>query len=214
MLISEVILQTASIARTRLFYSKTLELPILTETEDTISFSVGASVLTFCAVAGSKPYYHIAFNITNNKFSDSFEWLSNKLDILPTANGLPIAVYPDWNAESFYFLDNNGSILEFLVRFDLPYHSPEPFGVQDIREISEVGIVTTDVPPTSQHINSTYRIPYFLKTRPTPEFAVMGDNHGLLIVTTKGRAWISTNKPAQVFPLTITADGHTIEIPD
>jgi catechol-2,3-dioxygenase len=210
--ISEVILQTASIARTRLFYSKTLELPIVTETEDTISFSAGSSVLTFKAVTGSKPYYHIAFNVTNNKFSDSFEWLSNKLDILPTANGLPIAVYPDWNAESFYFLDNNGSILEFLVRFDLPYHSPEPFGVHDIREISEVGVVTPDVPSATKQFNSAYGIPYFLKTRPAPEFTVMGDDHGLLIVTTKGSAWIPTSKPAQIFPLTIVADGRTLEI--
>src|SRR4051812_29551627 len=119
MRIQEVILQTASILRTRLFYSKTLELPITAETGDTISFRAGQSLLTF-KQASQKPFYHIAFNITNNKFSDSFDWINNKLDILPTSNGLPIAAYPEWNAQSFYFYDNNGSILEFIVRFDLP----------------------------------------------------------------------------------------------
>ena len=63
--IREVILNTASIARTKLFYGKTLELPVISEAADKITFGAGNSLLTFCAVADQKPFYHIAFNITN-----------------------------------------------------------------------------------------------------------------------------------------------------
>src|SRR5215216_1865443 len=104
----EIILQTASLKRTRLFYTKTLELDIVHEDEKSVSFKVGKTILSFTQVADEKPYYHFAFNIVNNKFSESFEWINNKLDILPTnEEGLLVAGYNNWNAQSFYFYDNN-----------------------------------------------------------------------------------------------------------
>jgi catechol-2,3-dioxygenase len=208
--IQEVILETASLARTRLFYSKTLELPVVREDDATVSFGVGESVLTFRATTGSKPYYHIAFNITNNRFSDSFEWINNKLDILPMENGIPIAVYPDWNAESFYFMDNNGSILEFITRFDLTYHSNEPFSTKDIKEISEVGIAVSDVGETIDNLIKQYSIQVFAKSKHTPHFAALGDDYGLFIVSHVGRPWGPTNKPSATFPITVVTEGKTI----
>ena len=210
--IQEVILNTASIVRTKLFYGKTLELPVVKETAESITFSAGKSLLTFNAVAEGRPFYHIAFNITNNKFSDSFEWINSKLDILEADHGLPIANYPDWNAESFYFLDNNGNILEFIVRFDLPYYSPDPFSVADIVEISEVGIVSNDVPNTAASLHTQESFPYFAKSKPSENFTVLGDNYGLLILTKNGRGWVPTHKPAQIFPMIIIADGKRIEL--
>jgi catechol 2,3-dioxygenase-like lactoylglutathione lyase family enzyme len=211
MRIEEVTLETASLARTRLFYHKTLELPVEKETGDTITFRVGASLLTFREVHGTKPYYHIAFNITNNKFSDSFEWVSNKLDILFPPDKLPIIPYPEWNAQSFYFLDNNGSILEFITRFDLPYLSKEPFSINDIKEISELGIVSSEVSATAEAIRTAYGLPYFSKSKPSENFAVLGDDSGLLIIIPPGHHWVPTNKPARVFPMTIKANGQELK---
>jgi hypothetical protein len=210
--IEEVILCTASIVRTKLFYSKTLSLPVVKENEEAITFQAGSTLLTFKLVRDRKPFYHIAFNITNNKFSDSFEWINNKLDILPADHGLPIANYPAWNAESFYFYDNNGSILEFMVRFDLPYYSAAPFSIGDIKEISEVGIVSDDVPATASALHLEYGIPYFPKSKPSDSFTVMGDDCGLLIITQTGRGWVPTHKAAQIFPVTIVADGKRLEL--
>ena len=210
--IQEVILCTGSIVRTKQFYTKTLELTVIKEAVESITFQAGATYLTFNAISNEKPFYHVAFNVTNNKFSDSFEWINSKLDILPVDNGLPIAVYPNWNAESFYFHDNNGNILEFIVRFDLPYYSAEPFSVADIREISEVGIVTGNVPVMASELQNKYGIPYFTMSKPSDTFTVMGDNYGLLIITQTGRGWIPTHKPAQIFPITIVADGQTIQL--
>jgi catechol-2,3-dioxygenase len=207
----EIILHTASVLRTRLFYHKTLELPIVNETDDTITFKAGSTLLTFKHTTEKKPYYHIAFNITNNKFSDSFEWMNSKLDILPTANDLPIMVYNEWNAESFYFYDNNGSILEFIVRFDLPYHSTEPFSPSDIREVSEVGIVTDNVTETAGEFHSRYGIPYFAKSKASDHFAAMGDDYGLLIIIPAGHHWVPTNKPARRFPITVVAANERSE---
>jgi catechol-2,3-dioxygenase len=210
--IEEVALATASKKNTRLFYSKTLELPILAETDDTITFQAGNTKLKFYAVTDIKPYYHIAFNITNNKFSDSFEWINAKLDILYPDGQLPILVYPEWNAQSFYFYDNNGSILEFITRFDLPYYSADEFSVADIKEVSEVGIVASNVSAAAETLHSKFNIPYFSRSKRTENFTAMGNDNGLLIIIPRGHHWVPTNKPAQFFPMEITADGNKLEI--
>lgn len=210
--IDEIILNTASMAKTRLFYHKTLEFPIEKETEDSVSFRVGVSLLTFREVAGEKPYYHIAFNVTNNKFSDCFEWIDSKLDILAYPDKPPIILYPEWNAQSFYFYDNNHSILEIIARFDLPYQSKEPFSIADIREISEVGIVASDVTSTAEAIRSDFDVPYFAKSKPSGNFTVLGDDHGLLILTPPGHHWVPTNKPARLFPMTVKVNGKEVKL--
>ncbi|MCD6010750.1 MAG: hypothetical protein K0Q79_612 [Flavipsychrobacter sp.] len=210
--IQEVTLYTSSLSRTKQFYTKTLELPVYNETDDLITFKTGSTLLSFRFIEGQKPFYHLAFNITNNKFSDSFEWINAKLDILPMDNGLPIAPYPDWNAESFYFHDNNGNILEFISRFDLPYYSSDQFSVNDIKEISEVGIVTNDVSATATRLQSEFGFHNFTKSKPTENFNVLGDDNGLLIITRNGRGWVPTHKPAQIFPMTIVADSKKIEL--
>lgn len=210
--IEELILKTNSLQRTKLFYHKTLELETLKETAKAISFKAGKTILTFEQTTEGKPFYHIAFNIVNNKFSDSFEWMNNKLDILPVSDDMLIAKYDNWNAQSFYFLDNNGSILEFITRFDLPYYSSEHFSSACITEVSEIGLVTEDVQGFAEEIKTEYGIPYFKKSPPHPDFSVMGDDYGLLLLVSPKRGWLPTHRAAQKFPVTVKGEGKTIHI--
>jgi catechol 2,3-dioxygenase-like lactoylglutathione lyase family enzyme len=207
--ITELILKTSSLKRTRLFYHKTLELDIIAETENKISFNAGHTKLTFEETPNEKPFYHFAFNVTNNRFSDCFEWIGNKLDILPVdKDGMLIAGYEEWNAQSFYFLDNNGSILELISRFDLPYYSSQPVSSKDIIEVSEIGLVTKDVQGLCDVLHKDDKIPYFVKGPKLEDFVAMGDDHGLLLVTQQGRGWIPNNKPAQQFPIIVISGGN------
>lgn len=214
MQIKELILQTASLQKTRLFYHKTLELEIMSENEEQISFRAGKTKLTFTKAAEKeKPFYHIAFNIVNNKFSDSYDWIDSKLDILPVEDGMMIAGYNDWNAQSFYFYDNNHSILEFIVRFDLPYNSNEPFSTDCITEISEAGLVVDNVQEVAAELNQQHKIPYFKKGPRLHDFIAMGDDYGLLLISQTGRPWVPTHKQCKPFPITvISEDGETISI--
>lgn len=210
-MIESLTLHTSSLHRTRLFYHQTLELPIIAENDESITFRAGRTKLVFAETTHNKPYYHIAFNVTNHRFSDSFEWINSKLDILPV-DGLPIALYPNWNAQSFYFYDNNGSILEFIARFDLPYISDEPFSVADIREVSEIGLVTEDVPALTKKLLEL-GIPYYEKGPRLPDFVAMGDAYGLLLVVQRGRCWVPVHKTARLFPLSLTTDeGVTLRL--
>lgn len=203
--IKELILKTNSLHRTHVFYHKTMELEVVNETEASVSFRAGKSILTFEETENGKPFYHFAFNIVNNKFSDSFEWMNNKLDILPV-NDMLIAGYDDWNAQSFYFLDNNGNIVEFITRFDLPYHSNEEFSSKCITEISEIGLVVEDVPEMVLRIKDGYHIPHFRKGPVLHDFVAMGDDYGLLLVCANKRGWVPTHKPAKMFPVTVVLE--------
>jgi catechol-2,3-dioxygenase len=180
-----------------------MELDILEETDEAVSFKAGKTKLTFTQSKEGKPYYHFAFNITNNKFSDSFEWMNSKLDILPVNEEMLIAGYDNWNAQSFYFYDNNGSIVEFIVRFDLPYHSDAPFSSACIEEISEIGLVTNNVSEKAEELREEHKVPCFSKGPSLADFIAMGDDYGLLLVCQDKRAWVPTNRPAQRFPVTI-----------
>jgi catechol-2,3-dioxygenase len=210
----EIILSTPSVAAVRRFYSQTLELPILHETADSIRFKVGHTALTFNqAPAGQKPFYHFAFNVTNNRFSDCFEWIDRKLDILQVDDGWLVKPYPAWNAQSFYFHDSVGNILECIVRFNLPYSSNSQFSSADLVEISEIGYVTNDlVAAEKEMVNAG------LKRFPPgpfePQFTPMGDEQGIVLVTGIGRGWIPTNERAERHPLTIRgAGGVQLQIP-
>jgi catechol 2,3-dioxygenase-like lactoylglutathione lyase family enzyme len=203
--IRQLILKTNSLKRTKLFYSRTLELEVLEESDMSISFRAGSTVLSFEETTAEKPFYHFAFNIVNNKFSDSFEWINSKLDLLPF-NGMLIAGYDDWNAQSFYFLDNNANILEFIVRFDLPYISDVPFSSACIREISEIGLVVDNVEAKAAELHEQYQIPYFSKGPRLKDFIPLGDDKGLLLLVETKRGWVPTERPAQAFPVTIVDD--------
>ena len=211
--IKELILETNSLHKTKLFYHKTLELEIQDETDEVISFKAGKTKLSFKETKSEKPFYHFAFNITNNKFSDAFEWMNNKLDILPVNDEMLIAGYDNWNAQSFYFLDNNGSILEFIVRFDLPYHSNEPFSSGCIEEISEIGLVVDNVNEYAERLRAEYNIPYFKKGPRLHDFIAMGDEYGLLLVCQNKRGWVPTHRPAKQFPVVVINDkGNIIRV--
>ena len=204
----EIVLKTASLPKTRNFYRRTLELEVVEDKAERVAFSVGKTRLVFEEVKGTKPFYHFAFNVPVRRFSDAFEWMESKLEILPVDGGsLPIAAYPRWNAQSFYFYDNNGSILECIVRFDLP---DEPKSVEftsaDFLEISEIGIPSKDVESRIAEFQKM-GVPLFPPGPRLPEFSPMGDNRGLLLVVEEGRPWIPTKHSAAPHPLRITGTG-------
>ncbi len=210
----EIILETPSLSAVRRFYSQTLELPILHESDEVIRFRAGHTALTFRrAAAGTKPHYHFAFNVTNNRFSDCFEWLNRKLDILPVEPGMLVKGYAAWNAQSFYFHDSVGNIVECIARFNLPYSSGRPFTSEDLVEISEIGYVVPDIEAAEAELKRQ-GLERFPPGPFEPDFTPMGDEYGLVLVAGTGRGWIPTDEPARPAPLIIRgAGGVQLQLP-
>lgn len=207
MLIKKLILLTNNIKKTKQFYSDLMELPVLEETSEKISFRIGSSILVFQLTEKySTPFYHVAFSIPNNKLLEALNWVSKRTSILPYSENEVIANFVGWNAKAFYFHDSQENILEFITHFDLNTQEKNNFSSASVQNISEIGVVADDVSATCKEIIEQHHIPHFSKGPLLKDFAVMGDTHGLLIVSKTHRGWLPTQRPSEKFPLKIIVE--------
>jgi len=204
MRIKELILLTNNITGTKNFYSTKLGLEPVEERADFISYRTGSTLLTFRLSAIDSPIYHIAFNIPHNKITEALLWCEkNRMHLIPYS-GSDLIDFPNWNAKSIYFTDNGGNILEFISRYDLKNAVSKPFGPEHLLCVSEAGIVVDDVPAFAKQFTEKFEVPYYEKQKPEPNFTVLGDAEGLLIVVPEKRKWFPTSVISRKFPVQIT----------
>ena len=213
MRISEIQLLSDDLIETAKFYGEVLGLDIIYRDEKKISFAAGVSVLTFLKSEDLSPVYHFAFNITPIKIEEALAWVKARIAVLIDAEGVEIVDFSNWKAKSVYFKDNNGNILEFIARFDLPCDIVDrPFDNGSIISISELGIVAEDVSAFSEMITLEYNVPVFSRQKPQENFAALGDDEGLFILSKKERHWYPTDIAAHSFQYVIyfIQDGKTM----
>jgi catechol 2,3-dioxygenase-like lactoylglutathione lyase family enzyme len=196
MRLEQVEMVAPDLAAAKFFYHEHLGFPLLETSNTHFSVDVGRSVLRFVK-GDAAAFYHIAFLIPSNQVQEAYAWVSQKTEVLPYTGTNPIADFKNWNAEAFYFHDPNQNILEFIAHHDLRYNLKTPFNVQSIIALCEIGIPVLSVPDACRYLNQTYQVPYFEKGPHLPDFAVMGSEEALLIVTTIGRGWLPTQRPAE-----------------
>lgn len=199
MKIKELHLLTNNLDKTEEFYKEILDVTINEKTEKQLSFLIGTTQLIFILSQVPEPVYHIAFDIPNNKLEVAFDWLSEKVSVLPVTPESKIADIKLWNAKSIYFYDNNGNLLELICRFDLDNQSEKTFDVTSILSVSEIGLVTDDVPALTNTIIEKYKLHVFQKQPAQENFTAIGDDEGLLIIVNENRNWFPTNQKAQSF---------------
>jgi hypothetical protein len=186
------------------FYGEVLGLDILYRDEKKVSFAAGVSVLTFLKSEKLSPVYHFAFNIVPTKIEDALVWVKARIAVLTDAEGGEIVDFSNWNTKSVYFKDNNGKIWEFIARFELPVEiTDRPFDSGSIISISEMGIVAEDVSALREIITSEYNVPEFSRQKPQENFAALGDDEGLFILSKKERHWYPADIATQSFKYVI-----------
>lgn len=214
MFIKEINLLTADKASTKNFYHHILQLPIAIEDNAFISFHAGLSLLTFHEVKEKKPVYHFAFNIPCNKIEEALHWLELKVKIITPDTEHKIVDFKNWNAKAIYFFDNAGNLLEFIARFDLQNEDVKKFTSNLIISISEIAVVTGNVLKTANDLIHSFNINYFTKQPHAEDFAALGDDDGLFILSKTGRNWFMTDLPSEKYwqKITIGAEGKKKEI--
>lgn len=198
---SHLRLRTHCLEELRAFYSKTIGFPIIADSARSTTFRTGASAIEFVQTDdGSKPFYHFAFNIPENKFSLGKEWLKARCPLLRFPDGTDEIFFQNWNAHATYFHDPAHNIVEFIARHTLANAAGGPFGLDDILCDSEIGLVARDQQATSTAITSAFGINKYKNS-----FFDTGDEHGLFIIPTVGYPWIPERKqPAAIFPTQVT----------
>jgi catechol-2,3-dioxygenase len=205
MKIKEISLLTNNITETEKFYNTILDIKTIAKTATEISFSIGATSVVFIKTDDDiKPNYHLAFDIPTNKLEEAFAWLKERAAILPVTVDSNISEIKLWNAKSFYFYDNNGNLLELICRFDNPRQSDTPFTGASILYVSEIGIVSDNVPELATKLIAKYGLNYYAKQPKQDNFMALGDETGLFILVDQNRNWYPTTQKAEAFRLSVT----------
>jgi catechol 2,3-dioxygenase-like lactoylglutathione lyase family enzyme len=198
MQILETDLLTKDLAGTEKFYSSVLGLRIIEKTDASLLISCGRSVLRFLrSEEKTNPVYHFAFAVPYVNFKEAVTWASIHLNLINLEHNNVIAEFINWNARAVYFKDNNGNILEFISRTSEGEVMHEPFDPTLIQHIAEVGIVTDSVAVFARQLSNTYKIPVYEKQPLHDNFGAMGDDSGLLILSSPGREWYPTEVKAE-----------------
>ncbi len=203
MQIKEIELATGSLHVAEAFYAKVLQLPVVQRLPQRLTFAAGYSLIHFNAGKAPAGAYHFAFLIPPDLLPSAYQWVKDRLPVLPFSDEEDMADFKNWNAKAFYFHDGEQNVVEFIAHYDLEESGADIFSPQLITGVGEIGIPVADVAVACKRLHTIYNIPYYSKGPCLPHFAAMGEEEGLFIVSSIGRGWIPTGQPAISNPLKI-----------
>lgn len=199
--IKELQVITNQLEETETFYNQILNITTHDKRENEVSFLIGKTKLTFATSSIADPVYHMAFDIPKNQLMEAYEWLKQRTPIIPVTPDADFSNFELWNSKSFYFYDNNKNLLELICRNNLNNESDQPFNGSSILAISEIGLVSEDVPFLAETLMSKYGLGVYEKQPAQDNFTALGDEQGLLIIVNVDRNWYPTAQKAQPFPV-------------
>lgn len=192
-------LLTARLRETTRFYQETLQLPLLASGPHFSVLAVGSTTLMWQETAESQPFYHFALDLPCNQLDPARQWLQARLDLLPNSDGQPLFRFDDWNADSVYFHDPDGNIVEGIARHNLANSVHRPFGPESWLRISEIGWPTDDLEQTTRDL----QLPSW---RDYGAFRAVGSETGLVLLVPPGRGWLPTRQPAEIHPCSLSLE--------
>jgi hypothetical protein len=187
------------------FYRDVLDMKVQLSQQQLI-VEAGATKIQFTpAEAGTRPYYHFAFNIPENKILSARKWLGERTKLATTPvgareSGMPNDIRPfnHWNSHSLFFWDPAGNILELICRHDLKNSTSGEFRSDEIFYASEIGFVTEDVNKLAGNIRSTFQLNQY--GGGGSSFRAIGDETGLLIIFKRGGSPVGA-QPGQTWQI-------------
>jgi catechol-2,3-dioxygenase len=214
MKIVELSLQTDCITEMKTLYCNRLGFRLISEMDDSFSFQAGLTTVTFeRARETERTFYHFAFNIPENRLACAKGWLIERGIDLIKSNGEDEFYSKSWNAHTIYFLDPAGNIVEFIARHNLSNSTDAPFGIDQVLNVSEIGLPVGDVREFSREISDRLKIePYQPYHKESDTFCALGDEEGLLIVAKENRIWFPTaDMGAECHPVRVRLEGTADE---
>lgn len=168
------------------YFRDTLQLPVQAD-----RVQLGWTTLQLIP-AGDLPVggMHLAFNVPHNRFVAATAWLDARAVRQRDAEGREhFSFEGPWDAESVYFTGPDGLILELIARRRLPASTRQgEFHGSEMTCISEVGLPAVAVDALQAQLETAFGLHPL--SPPTPHFAPLGDDEGLLIVADANRRWV------------------------
>ncbi len=198
MRIAELTLLAKDLDKQAAYYADVLGLPVQRAMEKTL-IQAGETRLQFQQASASwDGHFHFAFEVPNNRFEQAKGWLQRRAILLKDQNGRDTFRHTGWQANSVYFKDPAGNVLEFIARDQASTaSSDEFFRPENILRVSELGIAAEDVPALVGDITRETGLSVYGEA--SPNFTAAGDLGGLLIVVERDRIWYPNSGVAAAY---------------
>jgi catechol-2,3-dioxygenase len=199
MKIQTLTLYTSSLKNQLSFYRDTLGFEVLETNDSNFTLKTGSTRLTFISSENATPY-HFAFNIPAYHEQEALNWLKQRVSIIKDED-LEIMEFEDWQAKAVYFYDADHNIVEFISRQKITTEVPLPFTIQSVLSISEIGLVTDNIEPVYQKLDS---LGVDVFDGNMHRFCAAGDDSGLFIIIDPNlKKWFPTGEKAYYSPFVI-----------
>src|SRR5690625_291004 len=206
---NSVLLYTNQLKELRRFYMNILELNITDETEEAFSIDIGTSKLTF--KQSDKPcFYHYAINIPGNQFSMLKHRIKERIP-LNRERGIDEVYFSSFDADSMYFEDPAGNIIELIGRRKRDLFG-DPTFAESFFNISEVGIVSSHLDDLSEEFQDI-GLPLRGTEISYDSVNFFGREESFIVLVPPERKWYFSEQMSEVFPLEIElTNGYHITI--
>lgn len=200
----------------RVFWTEVLGFPLLSQTAQSYTIGIGDSRLTFRPKnTTNPPIYSFSISIPQNQVEKALDWLKNEGGKYPDGPTEPINIIKDeitgaeiinkplYNANSVFFNDAAGNIIELIARNDVNNSVEGDFNREQFLKISEAPVVTKQVRECEEVLDAEFGIKAFPRT--TSGYRPVGGADGVLLLVIPGRPWIPTQTiTAQQYDVIIT----------
>lgn len=172
-----------------------------------LALAVGRAALRFApARPGDEPFYHLALLVPGDRYEAARDWARSETELLhrPGETSTTFA-FPAWDALACYFHDPVGNIVELIAHRGIDAGGRTgPFVAGEITAISEVGLVAADPAAAAGTLASAGLELWSGDTAGDAALAFVGRQAHTLILTSRARPWLPTQRPAEGHPASVT----------
>ena len=204
-----VLLYTNKLKALKRFYGDVMKLDIVEVSDEQFTVIFGDSTITF-KQTDQPAFYHFAINIPGNQFSMMKYWLEDRVKLNRDETRDEV-YFPSLDADSMYFEDPAGNIVELIGR-----RKRDLFGEltkASFLNVSEVGVTALMVTEVGEQLQD-FGIPLRRGTEVKSESAnFLGSGDAFIVLVPPNRKWYFSKKISEIHPLEIDLiDGGHIDL--
>ncbi|MEK4129509.1 VOC family protein [Solibacillus sp. FSL W8-0474] len=206
----KVSLQTKDLDGMKDFYKNILGCELVNELPHSFEVKFGYTTIEFNDQnTEGNPFYHFAFDIPSNQFSEAKEWVLKRV-ALSIEDGKDDVYFENIKAHSLYFEDPAGNIVEFISRTEDNPTSETPFSINNIIQMSEMSLVVEDKITVAEELKKAGIVDRNEDEINPVGLNFMSDKNGsvFLLLVAPNRRWYFSQKDAVMFPMTITLENN------